>query len=133
MGHDISMVDENGCVIEIDAHHDCGNYLIVDGEGTTEARIGITYNYSWFYYKFIDSKKGIKWIYGKKGSECVERLKNFIKELEIPRCFGSAQKEISPNEDYWSPTPTNACMPIRTLLEWAERFPDGVFDGDGIR
>lgn len=47
----------------------------------TECDMNITYNYSNFYYKHIDSKKGIRWIYGKTGTQVKKRLEKTIKEL----------------------------------------------------
>jgi hypothetical protein len=46
--------------------------------------------------------------------------------LEFGEPFGSQGIE----EDYWKPTPSNCMIPIRMLIEWCEKFPDGVFKGD---
>ncbi len=51
----------------------------------SECDMNITYNYSPFYYKHIDSELGLRWIYGKTGSEVKERLEKAIQELGIER------------------------------------------------
>lgn len=43
----------------------------------------ITWNYSNYYYLFLDKQKGIRWLDGKKSSECVARLKYAISFLGI--------------------------------------------------
>ena len=62
---------------------------IIDGElvpaEITECDMNITYNYSEFYYKHIDKKKGIRWIYGKTGLKVKKRLEKAIKELGTDR------------------------------------------------
>lgn len=50
-----------------------------------ECDMNITYNYSKFYYEHIDSKLGIRWLYGKTGSEVKERLEKAILKLGIER------------------------------------------------
>ena len=47
----------------------------------TECEMNITYNYSSFYYKHLDSKKGIRWIFGKTGAKVKKRLEKAIMEL----------------------------------------------------
>jgi len=96
--------------------------------GTPTAELNVTYNYAWFYYKFLDKEKGISWIYDKKGKEVIERLEAFIKELETPPCFGSATSKGDDN--YWAPTPSNAAKSIRILLAWAKEHPEATFKGD---
>lgn len=51
----------------------------------TECDMNITYNYSKFYYEHIDSELGIRWLYGKTGSEVKERLEKAILNLGIER------------------------------------------------
>ena len=89
----------------------------------------VTYNYAWFYYKFLDHG-GFKWLYGKKGKECVGKLSNTIKELQTPICFGSANKGTLEPQEYWQPTPHNASLPLITLKEWAQKHLEGTFVGE---
>lgn len=51
----------------------------------TECDMNITYNYSEFYYKHLDAKKGIRWIYGKTGKQVQKKLAKAIQELGIER------------------------------------------------
>lgn len=87
--------------------------------GTREAWFNITYNYSEFYYEYLDSEKGIRWLYKKKAKECINRLEYAVSKL------GTKQYR-----DYWAPTRGNAGHAISILLNWAQEFPEGIFDGD---
>jgi hypothetical protein len=89
--------------------------------GKEYSSVNITYNYSWFYYHFLDKEKGIRWLYGKKGKDCIKRLKKAIKPFENYSVY---------ENDYWADTPGNCVAPLKTLLSWCEDFPDGVFEGD---
>lgn len=122
MSYDIDLVDENGNRYQLDEpHHEGGTQPVC---GWSETHINITWNYSWFYYHFLDHEKGIRWLYDRKASDCLPRLKACLLEFGTP--FGSQGVE----EDYWKPTPSNCMIPIRMLIEWCEKFPDGVFKGD---
>ena len=88
--------------------------------GSEEAWLNVTYNYGWFYYKYLDKKEGIRWLYGKKAKDCVKRLEKTVKEL------GTNQYE----RDYWAPTPGNAGYALNILLQWAKQNPDATFSGD---
>ncbi len=61
----------------------------IDGELVpamlTECQINVTYNYAPFYYKHLDEELGIRWLYGKTGSEVKERLEKAILPLGIVR------------------------------------------------
>ena len=100
----------------VDRHEEGGCVLI---GGSPEAAMDITYNYSKFFDSTIDAKEGIRWLYGKFGFECIERLKKAIWNL------GTWQ-----DEDYWESTPGNAGYALSILLEWAMQHPDAVFRGD---
>lgn len=62
--------------------------------GKEYSSVNITYNYSWFYYHFLDKEKGIQWLYGKKGKDCIRTddtfRSRFIKQLkkchQCPKC-----------------------------------------------
>jgi len=108
---------------------------------TSEAHLGITYNYSGYYYKategddrffgklwYDDPKNlGIRGIYGKTGAESIPMLKDMIErikqmpdeECDDPDCIG-----------YWKPTTANALKPLHQLIAMAQLRPDGVWDGD---
>ena len=88
------MRDNDGNVCVVDKHEEGGTHVI---GGTTTAWLNVTYNYSEFYYDALDKKKGIRWLYGKTGKECVARLHSAV------RALGTVQ-----DEDYWEPTSGNA-------------------------
>ncbi len=93
-----------------------GRYVFT---GTREAWLNITYNYSEFYYKTLDSDKGIRVLYGMTGREAMPILSRAIAELGIVR-----------HSDYWKSTPGNAGAALADLLTLATALPDGVFRGD---
>lgn len=96
---------------------------VVDGKlvpkGRRDADIDITYNYSKFYCDTIDKKQGIRYLYGKTGSEDIPILEKAIAALGTVR-----------DPDYWKPTPGNAGHALAILLMWARLHPDAVFGGD---
>ena len=87
--------------------------------GSTEAHILITYNYGPHYYKHIDPEKGLRWLYGKRASETIERLESAIAALGTERA-----------DDYWAPTKGNAGYALSILLGWARMHPDAIWSGD---
>jgi len=109
----ISLVGEHEKPVEV-AKHTEGCNCEIDG---TTATMGITYNYSRFYWT-VDREKGLAWLYGKKASECIPRLK------EVVAVLGTGQ-----NADYWASTPGNAGYALSVLLKWAEQYPDAEFRG----
>lgn len=85
--------------------------------GTDEAELNITYNYSEFYYAYLDKKLGLEWLHQKQTKDCIERLEKTVKEL------GTKQ-----NEDYWNPTKGNAGYALSILLKWARKHPEAKFE-----
>ena len=116
MSFDINLIGEHGNPVEVDKHVEGGNFVL---GGTIRASLNVTYNYSRFYSETIDRDEGIRWLYGKKASECIPRLKEAIDAL------GTEQ-----DEDYWAATAGNAGHALSILLKWAEQHPDAVFKGD---
>ena len=116
MSYSIELVDENGCPVQVDLHTEGSNYVV---GGSVFAKIDITYNYSWFFYKHIDADKGIRWLYGNPARECVGALNAAILALGT---------EVS--GDYWDPTPGNAGHTLTVLRAWALQHPDATFRGD---
>jgi len=118
MGYDICLHDPvTKELIQFDAkHHIHGGNMEL--EGTTEAWLHITYNYS-KYFEQVLGKGGIRGIYGKTGSETIPCLKQAIAALG---------DDVS--EDYWAATEGNAKKALVGLLAFAQMRPDGVWDGD---
>ena len=115
MSYDISLVKDRNSV-KVGLHREGGTYCLT---GSDSAEMNITYNYAWFYYKFLDVDKGIRWLYGRKAKDCIKRLEEAVEELGT---------DIY--EDYWAPTPGNAGYALSILLGWARDNPDAVFEGD---
>lgn len=145
MSYDIRLLDPvTKETIQFDHPHFMrgGTYAI---DGTTEAWLNITYNYSDWYYepgvfpsfpddRFYHGRSGIRAIYGMSGAESIPVLKHAISVLE------GMDKDLSEWEikrykgrgvdDYWIPTRQNAIRPLYQLMALAEMRPEGIFDGD---
>ena len=115
MSYDISLV-KNKESVKVELHREGGTYCM---NGLERAELNVTYNYSRFFHEFLDAKKGIRWLYGKKAKDCIKRLEKAVKEL------GTDQFT-----DYWAPTHGNAGYALAILLRWAKQHPDAVFRGD---
>lgn len=119
MSYDIRLCEpDTGETIYFDSPHQIkgGTYAL---GGTFEAWLNVTYNYSKFFYKVLDTEKGIRGLYGKTGAETIPMLEKAISLLGD-----------DVDEDYWEPTEGNAKRALRGLLEFAKNRPDGVWDGD---
>lgn len=115
MSYDIDLLGKNGEIVKVETHSEGGTHVF---GGTTAASLNVTWNYAQFF-DTIDKKQGIRWLYGKKASECVQRLREAIGIL------GTDQ-----DEDYWTATQGNAGHALEILLKWAEQHPDAEFRGD---
>lgn len=108
--------------IELEAKHFMrgGTYAI---DGTSEAWLNITYNYSKFYYE-VEPEKGISSVYGKTGAESIPVLQNMIDQIikKYPK--------LETSENYWNAASGNAIKPLHQLIAMAKMRPDGVWDGD---
>lgn len=112
MSWDVSLVEHGKklCVEKVEAG---GTYCI---GGSDKAELNITYNYSKFYYKYLNTEEGLKWLDGKKAKKCIASLKKAVDIL------GTYE-----DEDYWKPTPGNAGKALSILLTWAEKYPEATF------
>jgi len=105
-------LEENGEPVEVECHQEGGTYCL---GGSTTAELNITYNYGWFYKRFLH-EDGLWWLDGKKAADCISKLEAAIQELGTQR-----------HQDYWAPTPGNAGYALSILLKWAKQYPDAVF------
>ncbi len=112
MSWDIDIVSDHK-IATVDNHMFGGTYI---AGGTTDASLNITYNYSSYYYYHLDKKKGLRWLDGKKTSECIRRLCRAVDILGIEQ-----------DDDYWRATPGNAGYALWILLKWAILLPDATF------
>jgi hypothetical protein len=115
MSYDVYL-EKDGEPCKVETHCEGGTYRV---GGSFDAHLNITYNYSFFFYNFFDNEEGIRWLYGKKAKDCIERLSDAVKILGINQ-----------NDDYWSDTPGNAGYALNILLQWAKQHKEAVFDGD---
>lgn len=115
MSYDISLV-KNKKSVTVELHREGGTYCL---SGIDRAELNITYNYSWFFHRFLDAEDGIRWLYGKKAKDCIKLLEKAVEDLGTDRF-----------DDYWAPTPGNAGYALSILLGWAKENPDAVFEGD---
>ncbi len=113
MSYDIELRDEQGNICHVEKHSEGGTYVL---DGTTDAYLNITFNYSEYYSQWIDKESGLKWLNGKRAKECIETLKSAIRVLGIYR-----------DDNYWGATPGNAGYALSILLRWAEQYPDAIF------
>ena len=128
MGYDIKMTDKKSNTLEVKRFKAGGLHVLDEpNKRTSKAHMSITYNYAWFFYKFIDPKDGIRVIYNKTGKQAKTILQKAIKEL----CSdGMGNGESKAEQDYWIPTPSNVTIVLKALLKWCNQHPDGIFKGD---
>ena len=116
MGYDISLIGEDGESVQVARFSEGGVQPV---GGSTTADISITYNYSKILHDNLDMQFGIRWLYGKKYAECVDRLESAIKVL------GTDQ-----DDDYWAATNGNVGHILEILLKWVTQYPEAHFEGD---
>ena len=116
MSYSISLVDSDGTPVQVDIHEEGATYPI---GGIALAAMDVTYNYSKFYYEMIDEELGIRWLYGRKLSDCGYTLEHAIEILGVYQ-----------DDDYWEPTPGNAGYALDVMLAWAKQNKDATFIGD---
>ena len=116
MGYDISLVDFDGYPVKVERHCEGGSVM---SSGNIDATISITYNYSSFFCQTIDPMLGIRWLYDRTASNCIDRLQKAIDMLGTCR-----------DDDYWESTPGNAGHILKILWGWAIRYPNATFIGD---
>lgn len=98
---------------------------------------GITYNYSLYFYTHIDPDNGLRWLYGQTGAAVIDRLvaaraaildDRALEEAELTKVANGPQAGSLTGS--WLPTRENAARALDTLIDWARRYPDCVFQGD---
>ncbi len=78
-----------------------GTYAI---NGTRDATLNITYNYSWFYYRFLSVNEGLRVLDNMPAYQVIDLLAEAISCLGIRRY-----------DDYWMPTAGNAGAALNDL------------------
>lgn len=105
---------KNGEAIKVKQQHQEGRTYKIGGNPSAE--LNITYNYSIYYYKYLDKQKGLRWLNGKKAKNCINQLKIAVKKLGVKQ-----------NKDYWKPIKGNAGYALNILLVWAKDHPNAFF------
>lgn len=114
MSYDVSLA-KDGKPVEVASHEEGGTYCL---GGRPEASLNITYNYS-KHFDALDSVDGLRWLYGKKASETLDRLAHAIATLGTER-----------DSDYWKGTAGNSGYALSILYRWAKQHPDAIWEGD---
>ena len=100
-------------------------------EGTQEASISITYNYSELYCLVINQDLS-DYLHDKTGKETIPTLKLLVEKLgtEQYRRNVILNESLNPEKyvvEYWAPTMGNAGYIASILLDWAQLHPDGIW------
>ena len=109
----VNLENDNGESLKVSNHAEGGTYCV---DGTDEASLNVTYNYSRYYYKHLDKENGLRALDGGTGKDWIERLKNAIKELGTKT-----------SDDYWASTPGNAGHVLEVILVCAKEHPEGIW------
>jgi len=113
MSYSVNLYDlATGKTVYVEKHTE-GGTICAGGDG--KARMSITYNYSWFYYKFLHAE-GLYHLNGKKASDVDGLLRKAIDVLGTRT-----------HADYWADTPGNAGKALEILMKWGEQYPDAFW------
>jgi len=113
MSWDVTLMKDD-LPVTVELHTEGGTQAI---GGTTDAWLNVTYNYSPYYYKYLDNDKSLNWLNGRKASDCIEQLQAAVMNLGTVR-----------DPDYWKATPGNGGHALGILLRWARQHPDATFE-----
>lgn len=113
MSWDVCVYDRRGKILTVLNFTEGGTYPV---GGTNQATLNVTYNYSKFYYRELDVRKGLKWLDGKKAKDVRARLRKAVKKLGVER-----------SADYWEATAGNAGYALSILLKWTALDPESTF------
>ena len=132
MGWDVDLVDESG-IVKV-PRQNAGSTICITNEGlegTTEATMLVTYNYSELYHLILDQSLP-DFLHGKLAKDTIEVLKKCVDKLgtkqyertrdgcDVTNAFSSENRII----DYWCPTMGNAGFITSILLDWALLHPN---------
>jgi len=118
MSWNVTMYNIDDKVVEFDepVKQVGGNICL---SNTHEAEIsGLTYNYSHYYYKYLNNDDGLRFLDGMYVEQSIPYLEKAIDALD--------QSTEKP-DDYWASTEGNARKPLVEMLEWARKAPDGAY------
>ncbi len=137
MGWDVTLIDENGTVHI--PRQNAGSTICISKnglEGTAEASMLVTYNYSELYHLAIDQSLP-DFLHGKKAQDTIEILKKCVEKLGTKQYKRQRDEmqgvaNLSNPEawifDYWCPTMGNAGYITSILLDWAQLHPNAHWE-----
>ena len=115
MGYDVYLINaETKKAVKVTLHQEGSTFAV---NGSEEAKIAITFNYSEFFYEHIDKEKGLEWLNDKTGLEVAPKLATAICNLGQ-----------TADNNYWKSTPGNAGKALNVLLKWACLHPEAIFE-----
>ena len=106
-------LEESGKPVEVSRHEEGGTYAL---GGICDAELNITYNYSPYFYKYLNVDKGLRFLHEKQAVDTVKALAYATFKLGAVR-----------DDDYWKATPGNAGYALSILLQWAMDNPTAIF------
>lgn len=120
--------------------------------GNGVADLYTSYNHSFYFYHYLDKKRGIRFIYGKRGRDVLPFLLNMRSALQAsPAAYDNycqvweevpLEKKIGPNKmslgldpwgnekNGWSPTIGNALWFLERIIAACIRSPNAKWHGD---
>ena len=137
MGWDVNLYDENG-IVSVPRQNDGSLICIAENvlEGTTQASMCVTYNYSELYHLAIDQSLP-DFLHGKLAKDTIEILKKCVEKLgtkqykrqrEDMKGLENMSKPEAWIYDYWCPTMGNAGYIASVLLDWAQLHPNARWE-----
>ena len=82
----------------------------------SKAELNVTYDYSRYFYQYLDPVDGLRWLDGKRAVDTITQLTSAYRYLPDER-----------DGDYWASTPGNAGNVLAVLLECAKLYPNAVW------
>lgn len=143
MGWDVDLVDENG-LVHVPRQSE-GSIISISNnglQGTTEASMSVTYNYSGLYCLVLD-KSLPDFLNGKFAKDTIDVLKKCVEKLGTDQYTrtrdGCSKCGFHPDvtnafsdenrvKDYWCPTMGNAGHIASILLDWANLHPNAKWE-----
>jgi hypothetical protein len=94
--------------------------------GTKE--FSMSYNWSFYWYKYVSEERGFRYLYGKQGRDTVPMIQYLLEQLQGSPVW-CINYENDGSNDGWRPTIGNAYHHAHRMLEIA-KDNTGVWHGD---
>lgn len=83
-----------------------------------------SYNYSWYFYHYLDKEQGLRFIYGKRGRDVLLFLLKMRQDLQGSPAW------LTTEEDGWNHTVGNCIYFINQIIASCIKSPMGKWYGD---